>query len=180
MAFLETSIGIIGRLRVAYSRQRAQISLLERHCGELNDTQSVIKVVHSQECLHTAAIASELVKMKDLSQELLTLLERLDPGNTSIPRQIAHQLTNGSKDEGDCDSIVKRINTTKANLNLYIQVAGVGLTRDSQSNIVANTAKINQLDQTIRELLGDGRGLKIASLIRNQPRRGTRLRVSLE
>lgn len=120
-------------------------------------------------------MTSELVKMRDLSQELLTLLERLDSGKKSVSRQFAYQLISGSKDEGHFDNIVKRMNTAKANIILHVQVANVGLTRDAQRNFVANAAEISQLDRTIRELLGDGRGLRIASLLKDQPLHGRRL-----
>ncbi|KAF7514904.1 hypothetical protein PCG10_004293 [Penicillium crustosum] len=169
IALLETSIKITSRLRDAYSRQQAQPILLAQHHEDLRGTESVIKVVHSQRCLETAAVTSELVKMKDLSQELLTLLERLDPGKKSISRQLAYQLISGSKDEGNFDNIVKRMNTAKTNIILHVQVASVGLTRDAQSNIVANTAEISHLDRTLRELLGDGQGLRIASLLKDRP-----------
>ncbi|CAI7597741.1 unnamed protein product [Penicillium discolor] len=164
LALLETSINITGRLRVAYSS-----SLLNQHHEELRRTESVIRVVHSEGCLETAAVTSELEKMKNLSQELLTLLERLDPGKKSLPRQIAHQLTSGSQDERHLARIVERMNTTKTNIILHVQIAGVGLTRDGQSIIAANAAKISQLGRTVREILGDGQGLRIASLIQNQP-----------
>ncbi|CAG7930862.1 unnamed protein product [Penicillium olsonii] len=169
LALLETSIGIVSRLRVAYSRQRAQQSVIERHNEELQGIESVIQVVRREEYLQTAAVVSELVKIKDLSQELLTLLKRLDPGDKSLPRQIAHQLSSGSKDEAALESILKQINTAKTNLLIHIQVAGVGLSRDGQNNIVANTAEISKLDQTIKTLLGDEWGLKIASLIQHKP-----------
>lgn len=149
--------------------------MLAQHHEDLRGTESVIKVVHSQRCLETAAVTSELVKMRNLSQELLALLERLDSGKKSISRQLAHQLISGSKDEEHFDNIVKRMNTAKTNIILHVQVASVGLTRDAQSNIVANTAEISHLDRTIRELLGDGRGLRIASLLKDQPLNSKRL-----
>jgi hypothetical protein len=169
---LETSIGIISRLRVAYSRQKAQQSVIERYNDELQGIESVIQVVRREECLQTAAVISELRRIKDLSQELLAFLKRLDPGDKSVPRQIFHQLSSGSKDESDLDNIVQRIGTAKTDLILHIQVAGVGLSRDSQSNIVANTAEISKLDQTIKTLLGDEWGLKIASLIQHKSLQG--------
>lgn len=110
--------------------------------------------------------------MKNLSQELLTLLERLDSGKKSLPRQIAHQLTSGSQDEGHLAKIMERMNTTKTNIILHVQIAGVGLTRDGQSIIAANAAKISQLGQTVRDIIGDGQGLKIANLIKNEPLHG--------
>ncbi|CAI7669926.1 unnamed protein product [Penicillium crustosum] len=164
LALLETSIKITGRLRVAYSS-----SLLKQHHEELQRTESIIRVVHSEGCLETAAVTSELEKMKNLSQELLTLLERLDSGKKSLPRQIAHQLTSGSQDEGHLAKIMERMNTTKTNIILHVQIAGVGLTRDGQSIIAANAAKISQLGQTVRDIIGDGQGLKIANLIKNEP-----------
>lgn len=117
-------------------------------------------------------MTSELNKLKNLSQELLTLLERLDSGKKSIPRQIAYQLANGSQDEEHLAKIVERMNTVKTNIILHVQVAGVGLTRDGQSIIAANAAKISQLGRTVRELLGDGQGLRITSLMKDQPLRG--------
>ncbi|CAI7588522.1 unnamed protein product [Penicillium viridicatum] len=164
LALLETSINITGRLRDAYSS-----SLLKQHHEELQRTESVIRVVYSEGGLETAAVTSELEKMKNLSQELLTLLERLDSGKKSLPRQIAHQLISGSQDEGHLARIVERMNTAKTNIILHVQIAGVELTRDGQSIIAANAAKISQLGRTVRELLGDGRGLEIASPIKNQP-----------
>ena len=151
--------------------------MIERHNEELQGIESVMQVVRREECLQTAAVVSELVKIEDLSQELLTLLKRLDPGDKSLPRQIAHQLGSGSKDEADLDNILKRINTAKTNLLVHIQVAGVGLSRDGQNNIVANTAEISKLDQTIKTLLGDEWGLKIASLIQHKPLQGEHLSI---
>ncbi|KGO42060.1 hypothetical protein PEX1_056690 [Penicillium expansum] len=166
LALLETSINITGRLRIAYSS-----SLLKQHHEELQRTESVIRVVHSEGFLETEAVTSELNKLKNLSQELLTLLERLDSGKKSIPRQIAYQLANGSQDEEHLAKIVERMNTVKTNIILHVQVAGVGLTRDGQSIIAANAAKISQLGRTVRELLGDGQGLRITSLMKDQPLR---------
>ncbi|KAJ5484303.1 hypothetical protein N7453_012257 [Penicillium expansum] len=166
LALLETSINITGRLRIAYSS-----SLLKQHHEELQRTESVIRVVHNEGFLETEAVTSELNKLKNLSQELLTLLERLDSGKKSIPRQIAYQLANGSQDEEHLAKIVERMNTVKTNIILHVQVAGVGLTRDGQSIIAANAAKVSQLGRTVRELLGDGQGLRIASLIKDQPLR---------
>ncbi|KAJ9488567.1 hypothetical protein VN97_g4720 [Penicillium thymicola] len=157
------------RLRAAYSRQQAQPSLLAQGHADLRGTESVIKVIHNQRCLETAAVTSELVEMKSLSQELLTLLERLNSGKKSTSRQFAYQLISGSKDEGHFDNIVKRMNSAKTNIILHVEVASVGLARDSQSNLVVNAAEIRQLDRTVRELLGDGRGLRIASLLKDRP-----------
>lgn len=146
--------------------------MLKQHHEELQRTESVIRVVHSEGFLETEAVTSELNKLKNLSQELLTLLERLDSGKKSIPRQIAYQLANGSQDEEHLAKIVERMNTVKTNIILHVQVAGVGLTRDGQSIIAANAAKISQLGRTVRELLGDGQGLRITSLMKDQPLRG--------
>ncbi|KGO78134.1 hypothetical protein PITC_034820 [Penicillium italicum] len=167
LALLETSINITGRLlKVAYSS-----NLLKQHHEELRRTESVIRVVHSEGFLETAAVTSELKKLKNLSQELLTLLERLDSGKKSFPRQIAYKLANGSQDEENLGKILERMNTVKTNIILHVQVAGVELARDSQSIIAANAAKISQLGQTVKELLGDEQELKIASLIKDQPLR---------
>lgn len=146
--------------------------MLKQHHEELRRTESVIQVVHSGECLETAAVTSELETMKNLSQELLTLLERLDPEKKSLPRHIAHQLTSGSQDESHLARIVERMNNTKTNIILHVRVAGFKLERDGQSTIAASTAKISQLGRTVRELLGDGPGLGTASLIKNQPLHG--------
>ena len=151
--------------------------MIERQSEELRGIEGIIKLVCHEECLQTGAVVYELGRIKDLSQELLTFLKRLDPGDKSVPRQIAHQLTSGSKDARDFEDIVKRINTAKTNLSLHIQIAGVGLSCDGQNNLVANTAKISELDQTIKTLIGDEWGLKIAGLIQNKPLQGEHLSI---
>lgn len=131
-----------------------------------------MQVVHSEQSLQTAAITSQLQKVEGLSQELLILLKQVDLGEKSTPRQIFHQLTCGSKEEQDLDNIIKRMNSMKTNLLIHIQVAGVGLMIDKHNNLVANSTIINRVDHVIQEVLGDGRGLKIAGLIKNQPVQG--------
>ena len=171
MDLLEKSISIVGRLSDAYARQRAQSGLLKQHCEELLATRSVIIVVRHEKFLQTASIISQLARLKDLSRELLTLLNRLAPSESAIPRFV-HQLTSGAKDENDLDSIIKKLNNAKTNLLIHIQVAGVGLTRDNQNHLIANAAIIDRVDRFIRDQLGDNWTLKIASLVRNQQTQG--------
>ncbi|KAK4868925.1 hypothetical protein LT330_006534 [Penicillium expansum] len=169
LTLLETSISIIGRLTAANKRRKALPSLLQEHLKELNDTQTIILVIRSEECLLTAAVTSGLAKIENLLLELLAYLQRLDPEGKSSTRQIAHQLIAGSKDEEELDGIFKRIHTAIKKISTHLAVAGVGLTRDTRDNIVANTAQIKQLDRTFREFFGNERGLKVAKLIKDQP-----------
>lgn len=173
LGLLDAAIGIVDRLNDAYTRQKEQSSFLARYHGELKDTKSVIQVVDDETSLQTAAITSKLVKLEELSQKLVGLLQRLEPGDKSTARQFLHQLSRGSKDEKDITSIIDQIGAAKTTLLLYIQVAGVGLTVDAQRELAANTAIVHQVDHVVREKLGTQQGLKMVELIQNRPVRGT-------
>jgi hypothetical protein len=60
----------------------------------------------------------------------------------------------------------------KCNLSLRIQVANVGPTGTVEDIVVANAAVVDRINLLLQQVFGEGRGLKIAELLKNRSPRG--------
>jgi hypothetical protein len=152
---------VIKRVRKAYERQRELASLLDSYKDELVTIKDVLQIVRDEESLRTAAVASQLHGIESLARKLNICLQALDPGARGFVRQFTHQLAHGSKDEEASD------------LSLRVQVANVGLTRTVGDKLVANAEVIGRVDLVLQQVFGEGRGLKIADLLKNRNTQGT-------
>jgi hypothetical protein len=50
-----------------------------------------------------------------------------------------------------------------------MQVALVGVAKTVENKLIANTVVITRIDEVLKEVFGDGKGLKLAELISNKP-----------
>jgi hypothetical protein len=169
---LETSIRIVGRVRKANERQKELIRVLDNHDLELKNIKTIIQIVEDEDALQTAAVAAELVKLREIEKKLVECLKTLDPGGKGPIRKLAHQLVHGSKDEKTLADIMDELAHAKSDLSVRIQVANVGLTRTVEDTIVANAAAIDRIDQLLVPVFGEGRGLKIAQLLKDRSPQG--------
>ncbi|KAF2184493.1 hypothetical protein K469DRAFT_634037 [Zopfia rhizophila CBS 207.26] len=170
-SLLEAAIGIIRRIRKALEQQKDLTKVLSSYHDELMNIKNVIQIVKDEEALQTAAVASQLVRIEDFAARLVDSLQFVDPGTKSSMRQLAHQLVQGSKDEKALASIMDELGRAKSSLSLRIQVANVGLTRIVGNTLVANAEVVNRVDLVLQQVFGEGRGLKLAELLKNRPAR---------
>ncbi|RAL16493.1 uncharacterized protein BO97DRAFT_420794 [Aspergillus homomorphus CBS 101889] len=173
LGLIEASISLIGQLHDAYKRQKEHANFLEGYEEELKSAKGIIQVVADEADLQTAEMSSQLVRMEALVQKLVGLLRSLSSENKSVARQFFHQLTQGSKDEKALSGLVDQIYRAKTDLIVLAQVAGVGLVRTTDNSIAANTEIIHRVDRHIQEVLGEGRGLKVGTLIGEDAKAGS-------
>lgn len=166
---LEAAINIVGRIRKAHEQQKDLGRAFSDYHDELVETRKIVHLVKCEEALRTAAITSQLVRIKGLTAGLVGCLEPLDPENKGFVRQFAHQLMRGSHDEKVIADRINELCRAKSSLSLRIQVANVSLTRSAGDTVVANTAAIHRVDMLLQEVFGEGRGLKLAEFLRNRP-----------
>lgn len=129
--------------------------------------------------MRTAGVASELVELEAIGARLVACLQNLEPGNKGPMRQVTHQLLHGSKDEQTLTDIMDELTRAKTNLSLRLKVANVGLTRTVENTIVANTAVVERINNLLEQVFGEGRGLKIAEMLRSRPPRGMSDKLSV-
>lgn len=172
LSFLELAVQIVGQIRTAYERQKGITGALDNHYKEIKNTAAIIEIIKKEEVLQTAAVSSELISMKAIGSKLVDYLQVLEPGDKGSVHQLAHQLVHGSKDEKNLAEIVDQLTRGKINLSLCIQVANVGLTRTAENAIVANTAIITRVNDMLQQVFGEGRGLKIAELLKHRSVQG--------
>ncbi|KAL9119463.1 MAG: hypothetical protein Q9187_003984 [Circinaria calcarea] len=165
-ALLETAISIIKRVRKAHEQQKNLAKVLRSHYDELISTRKTIQIVEDEDALRTAAVVSELVKLEDVAARLVDCLEKMVPGTKGSMRQLAHQLVQGSRDENALADIMNKLSRANSSLSLHIQVANVGLMRTIRDNFVANAEVVNRIDLVLQQVFGEGRGLKLAELLR--------------
>jgi hypothetical protein len=130
--------------------------------------RAMIGIIEDEEDLRTANVCSEVLRLKDVQEKLAKLLRELDPRLKKPVLQFAHQLTKGSSDESRLSGIMSELGQVKSMLLMRIQVANVGVMRDVQQELVANTEVIARVDQFLREEVGGCEGLRIARLLQGR------------
>jgi len=171
---LDQTIGLLGRIRKAYQRQKALPDIFAQHESELNSLRSIVGVIEDEETLHTAEVSLELVRLKEVEDKLFEFLSDLKPKLKNSVQQFAHLLIKGSRDESKLCNIMNELAQVKSMLLLRIQVANVGVMRDVREELVANTEIISRVDQLLREEIVDCEGLKIARLLQELQLQGRR------
>jgi ribosome-binding factor A len=164
----DQSIRVLGRIRKAHQRQKALLDVLAQHESELSSVRAMIGIIQDEKDLQTANVYSEVMRLKDVQEKLVKLLGELDPRLKKPVLQFAHQLTKGSSDETRLFGIMSELGQVKSMLLLRIQVANVGVMRDMQQGLVANTEVIARVDEFLREEVGSCEGLKIARLLQGR------------
>ena len=124
----------------------------------------MIGIIEDVKDLQTANVCSEVLRLKEVGDKLIELLKEMEAPRKPV-QQLAHQLTNGSLDESRLSGTMSELGQVKSMLLLRIQVANVGVMRDMQQGLVANTEVIARVDQFLRDEVGGCEGLRIARLL---------------
>jgi hypothetical protein len=165
---LDQAIRVLGRIRKARQRQKTLLDVLAQNEGELSSVKSLIGIIQDEESLRTASVCAEVVRLRDVQDKLVKLLVQLDPRLKTPVLQFAHQLKNGSSDESKLYAIMNELGQVKSMLLLRIQVANVGVMRDVQQGLVANTEVIARVDQFLKDEVDGCEGLRIARLLKGR------------
>jgi hypothetical protein len=165
---LDQAIRVLGRIRKARQRQKALLDILAQHESELSSVKAMIGIIVDEESLRTASVCSEVVRLRDVQDKLVKLLEQLDPRPKTSVQQFSHQLKNGSSDESKMFAVMSELGQVKSMLLLRIQVANVGVMRNVQQRLVANTEVIARVDQFLKEEVSGCEGLRIARLLQGR------------
>ncbi|KFY97525.1 hypothetical protein V498_02017 [Pseudogymnoascus sp. VKM F-4517 (FW-2822)] len=168
LCLFESAFRLVEELRRANERRKDLLTVLDKHTRELTKTKNIIQTVKDEEALQTAGVAFELVEMDNITRRLVAALDALQ-NDKGRALQILHQLAHGSKDEDNLATIMRELSRAKSDLELRINVAHVGLTRTLQNTLIANTTIVERVDVLVQSVLGEGRGLKIATLLQNRP-----------
>ncbi|KAF1922177.1 uncharacterized protein M421DRAFT_132562 [Didymella exigua CBS 183.55] len=165
---LDQAIRVLGRIRKARQRQKALLDVIAQHESELSSVKAIIGIIIDEESLRTASVCSEVVRLRGVQDKLVKLLEQLDPRLKTSAQQFSHQLKNGSSDESKMYAIMNELGQVKSMLLLRIQVANVGVMRNVQQGLVANTEVIARVDRFLKEEFSGCEGLRIARLLQGR------------
>jgi len=142
---IEAAISCYGR---GYTNESDSTKLGHTHGQELASIESIVQLVKAEEALQTANVASVLVKIEGIGNELVKCL--------------------GQGDGKTLTDIMINLTNAKSELAIHIQLANVGLTR-ARGALIANTEVINRINSLLLYVLGAEKGLKIAQLLENRP-----------
>lgn len=156
----------------AHERQQNISKVLQIHEEELYNIRQILKVVRQEEVLQVVAILEDLKQLRMLGGKLEVSLKQYGKDSSrGQVKQFANQLLNGRKLVDDLGVIMGSMSRAKANLHIKIQVVHIGLTSAFGGFVVVNCERVEMLDQKLQKLLGQGKGLKLAELLRHKPRR---------
>ncbi|KUI55297.1 hypothetical protein VP1G_02713 [Cytospora mali] len=166
LTIVETVIKLLAALQKAQERQNDLAGLLDAHSRELQNTKQIVNIVMNEEALHIDTIVSDLTEIDDYGTKLKNCLVKLQKERTPL-QQYTHQLLKGSKNMAKLSGIMNGLNLAKGNLILKIQVAHVGMTRAYGNAVLVNCEIVERVNALLQQILGEGKGLKIADFVRN-------------
>lgn len=165
---------VIRTTKELYDARARQIDLpkvLETHHKELESIKQVLKIVQQEKALQVPDMYEDLCQLQTLGMRLSNYLLALRREKGQI-KQYTNQILNGKKIQSDLADIMANMSRVKANLGVKIQVVHVGLTRSVGNIVVVNCELVEELDQKLQKLLGQGHGLKLAGLLQHKKRHG--------
>lgn len=166
MAVVETVIRLFGALQKAQERQNDLPKLLETHRKELQNTKQIVNIVLNEEALHIDTVVSDLTDIDSYGTILKDYLIKLAKERTAL-QQYTRQLIRGPRDSAKLNGMMHDLQLAKGSLILKIQVAHVGLTRSVGDAVLVNCEIVERVNELLQQILGEGKGLKIADLLRN-------------
>jgi len=167
-ALVEQACRFFGRLRQANDRQKGLPEVLARHRSELDSIKAIVGMIEDVDDLQTPSVAKQLVRLEAISRKLAALIKTIDVTTTKKMFQFARQLVDGSADERRLNDIMGELDQVKATLLLSIKVAHVGVIQTMDKRVVANAEAVERIDESLRELVQDWKGLRIARLLKGR------------
>ncbi|KAF7928949.1 uncharacterized protein EAE97_009791 [Botrytis byssoidea] len=165
-ALLESTIGLLSRLRKTYDDQKNSSRVLGAHVVEIQGILTILELVKHEANLRTAAVLSEIENIRKIAMELIGTLESMVPGDKSQARRFAHQFFQGTKEQETLAKLMERLEHAKSNLGLGLHVAHVGVTQFVGDEVAINMEILNRVDGLLRNVFGDDGGLKIADMVK--------------
>lgn len=176
IGLLEATLRILRRVKKAYVGVKDAPDIFDRYSNEVEATRTVLEVVIDEKCLQTANVQAEIGKVKQIEVKLregLTKAEKNARAAESRPvAQFARQLFKGSTDEKNLTKIMSELDSVKTTLCVHIQLSSVGVMRDMENKLVARLDVIEQIHNTLVEVLGQSGGLRIKALLAGRKPRG--------
>jgi len=112
-------------------------------------------------------VTLELLNMEGLARRLNEALGDVGRERSAV-RQVFHQLMHGKRDQGVLAGLMGEMNRSNVALTLFVSVAHVGVSRATGQGLVADRKVIRRIDRTLQDVLGRGKGLRIAGLVKGR------------
>ena len=168
---IEQSFTLLERVQTAVERQKSNSSNLIDLSRDITSAKEIVGLVKDEAVLGTAGVAKAMGDVLRVVTNLEVFFKELEISALNSPvRQFAHQLIKGTKEQQKMDELMKGLRNAKSNLSLHIQVAHVGLTRTASQALAVDPNIVERIDKLLQKRLGEGKGLRIAALIRQRPR----------
>jgi hypothetical protein len=132
--------------------------------------------VQEEDALQTATLTMQLKSSTELVRRITDFLKKLnrESKNQSSMSRVWNQLVNGTEDGKILNELMQDLEQEKTTLGLVLQLANIGLSKSTEDSriVLADPEVISHVDQLLVEVFGEGKGLKIANLVKERPLRG--------
>ncbi|KAI8712033.1 hypothetical protein NCS52_01468500 [Fusarium sp. LHS14.1] len=154
LALLEAVISTTQSLHGAHRQKKHLPHVCKRLEGKLLNIRNIVKIVKDEQVLCTPKVIDQLRKLERRGKQIKLLLNSVHPAGKSTTRLFLHQFFRGSEDEQRLAELVSDLEGDKTSLIVAIQVVGVGLRKDHESDITyVTTASAKRIDEILREKL---------------------------
>lgn len=159
-------VALGGRINQAIEQHKGLTKELKKFRDEVDATKSIVDLVQKEPALQDAeAVHTAIQRLRTLAETLDTQIRAMSKKRGTV-RGVSHQLTHGAAEQQSLIKITDQLVRAKQNLEVHIQLAHVGLTREARDAIVINTLLVQRIDRAVQRALGSGRSLAIAAFVK--------------
>ncbi|KAK8019186.1 hypothetical protein PG990_004324 [Apiospora arundinis] len=165
----ESAVDLIKSVRAAYDHVRGTSKTLDHTSQQLETLYRSLALVQDEPNLRTARVINQVSRVEEAGKELQGFLEKLqlsqEEQNTA--QQHWHAFTSGKDDDKELAAIRGRLDSTRAELMLCIQIVGVGLFTNLDGGFRVMAANLNEVNRKVEEALNFK--LRLFELVSNRP-----------
>lgn len=155
---------VVEKITKAQSRLKGAGEALQRQSAQLELLKKTVQLVVDDESLQTANVATAVGQLAELVDKLQVIQDEAQAREgKSSARRFGHELFKGDTDADNLSSVLTSLSAAKTDLSLQIQMVNVGLTQDGNDNLAVLMPLVKETNAAVEEVLGIGRGLKIAT-----------------
>jgi len=146
----------VQKIQDARDKVRGASERIDGYNEQLHNLLGTLRLIQDETQLQTQAIEEQVRVIVSIAQELKDFLDSLAAWQTkSKSRQYMHALASGERDENTVNNILGHLDRAKADLNMRITTAHVGLSGTMRDGFAAALAIVQSVDQNVQKVLGE-------------------------
>jgi hypothetical protein len=174
---LSESINLIQRIQQGIKNVSDGPKVLQVQADALETLRAYLQRVLAEETLQTAAVEDSVQKVRDICGDLEMLLNKMIAAQSkSRSKQLVLSLLREDGKERELRNISEKLNTTRLQLAMNIELVHVGITGSMERELEVVVSEIKRANIAVESVVQEA--LRIATLLEHRGEQGTGMGIA--